>query len=163
MNSERITDVNETLPPPTHLRRKWLTFLFGALIFAAGLACGAGLTVVIAVHRLQDAIHHPEKAPARVAARLAYKLGLNDKQHAQVLEIVTKGQSQIMGIRRQFQPQVMEKLEQIRNEISAVLTEPQREHWTKMFDELRDRWLPPLTAAEKKDKETRRGRDNEKN
>jgi hypothetical protein len=163
MNSERTTEVNEALPPPTRPRRKWLTLLFGILIFAAGLACGAGLTVVTVVHRLQYAVHHPEGAPARIAARLTYKLGLNDEQHAQVLEILTKGQSELMGIRRQFQPQVMGKLEQIRDEISDVLTEPQREHWTKMFDELRDRWLPPLPAAEKKDRETRKQGDTEKN
>lgn len=144
MNPERADTTSGQLPTSERPRRKWLTLLLGILIFGAGLACGAGLMIVVTVHRLQYAIHHPEDAPARVAATLKRRLGLDDKQRAQVEAIVAKRQVDLAAIRREFQPKVMETLEQVRNEISGVLSETQREHWIKLFDEVRDRWLPPI-------------------
>ena len=49
-----------------------------------------------------------------------------------------------MAIRREFQPKVVDQLDQIRAEIGDVLNDSQRERWTKMFDDLRDHWLPPI-------------------
>jgi hypothetical protein len=114
--------------------------------------CGAGLTIVAAVHRLQYAIHHPEDAPARVANTLKRKLGLDEKQRGQIEEIIARRQVDLNAIRREFQPKVVEQLTQIRDEISGVLNETQREHFTKMFDDIRDRWMPPIPPEVKSDK-----------
>ena len=32
----------------------------------------------------------------------------------------------------------------MRDEVSAVLKEPQREKWTQLFDQFKERWLPPV-------------------
>jgi hypothetical protein len=144
MNSEPAT--SEQLPSAPRPRRRWLTLLLGLLIFGGGFVCGAGMTVVVAVHRLQYAIHHPEDAPGRVGAMLKRRLGLNDSQRIQIEDIITRRQVDLAETRREFQPKVMKTLEKIRDEISAVLTESQRERWVKMFDDVRDKWLPPMPA-----------------
>jgi predicted Co/Zn/Cd cation transporter (cation efflux family) len=114
------------------------------LIFVAGAACGAGFTVVVVANRVQHAIQHPEEAPPRIAARLKWRLGLDDDQQAKVEAIVAKHQVELLAIRREFQPKVVDQLEQVRDEISGVLNDSQRERWTKLFDEVRERWLPAM-------------------
>ncbi len=148
MNQEPIIDPSNLLPTAVKPRRRWLTALLGVLIFGAGFACGAGFTIVVAVHRLQYAIHHPEEAPARVASTLQRKLRLDDAQKAKIEAIVAKHQVELAAVRREFQPRVIEQLEQIRDEIGQVLDDSQRERWTKMFDTVRDRWLPPIPVGE---------------
>lgn len=142
MNSTTENALGGPLPVVEKPRRRWLTVLLGILIFGAGFASGAGVTIIAAVHRLQYAIHHPEEAPERVASMLQRKFGLDDAQKAQVEAIVKKHQVELVTIRQEFQPRVMTQLEQIRNEIGQVLSESQREKWFKMFDDIRDRWMP---------------------
>jgi len=150
MNQEPIVDPSDVLPTVAKPRRRWLTALLGVLIFGGGFACGAGFTVVVAVHRLQYAIQHPEEAPARVATTLQRRLRLDDAQKSKIEAIVAKHQIELAAVRREFQPRVIEQLEQIRDEIGQVLDESQRERWTKMFEDVRDRWLPPIPRTETK-------------
>lgn len=150
MNLEPAANSSAQLSPSSKPRRRWLTLLFAGLIFCAGLVSGAGFVTIVAVHRLQYAIHHPEEAPARVATTLQRRLSLDDDQKAKVEAIVAKRQVELMAIRQEFQPKVMQQLDQIRTEVGEVLNESQRERWTKMFDDLRDRWLPPVTPADAK-------------
>jgi hypothetical protein len=131
-----------TLPAPA-ARRRWVTVLAAVLIFGAGLASGVGLTVVIAVHRLQHAIHHPEEAPERVAKLLKRQLGLTVEQESKVETIVAKRQAELTAIRQQFHPAIAHQLDELHKEIGEVLTAPQRERWATMFSEFRERWLPP--------------------
>lgn len=142
MNSPTENALGGPLPVVEKPRRRWLTVLLGVLIFGAGFASGAGVTVVAAVHRLQHAIRHPEEAPERVASMLQRKFGLDEGQKSRVAAIVKKHQVELATIRQDFQPRVMTQLEQIRNEIGQVLSESQREKWFKMFDDIRDRWMP---------------------
>jgi hypothetical protein len=152
MNPEQDVSAEAKLPSVDRPRRRWVTLLLALMIFVAGLVCGAGLTIVTAVHRLQYAIHHPEDAPARVATTLKRKLGLDDKQRGQIEKIIARRQVELNAIRREFQPKVMDQLTQIRDEIGGVLNETQREHFTKMFDDIRDRWMPPIPPEAKNEK-----------
>jgi hypothetical protein len=136
------------LPAPA-ARRRWVTVLAAVLIFGAGLASGVGLTVVIAVHRLQHAIHHPEEAPERVAKLLKRQLGLTAEQESKIETIVAKRQAELTAIRQQFHPAIAHQLDELHKEIGEVLTAPQRERWAKMFNEFRERWLPPAPPAAK--------------
>jgi hypothetical protein len=144
MTNEPLPTVTNQLPMPVpEPRRRWVTVVAVVMIFCAGLASGAGLTVVFAVHRLQDAIHHPEKAPARVAKMLQSRLGLDEKQEMQIESIVAKRQVELTAIRQRFHPEIEHQLDQLHQEIGEVLTELQRKHWAKMFGEFRERWLSP--------------------
>jgi hypothetical protein len=142
MSADSSENAAEQLPAPVR-RRRWLTVLLALLIFAAGLASGAAVTVAVAVHRLQYLIQHPEEAPGRIAARLGRRLRLDEGQKAKVEAIVAKRQAELMTLHGQIRPQVMEQLDLLRQEIGEVLTDPQRERWQRMFDELRETWLPP--------------------
>jgi hypothetical protein len=144
MNAEHVEPMTELLPPAPPPRRRWLTALFGILIFVGGTACGAGLMLLVVDKRIQHAIHHPEEAPQRIATRLKWWLGLDADQRAKVEAIVSKHQVELMKIRREVQPKVVEQLGQVRDEISGVLTDSQRERWMKLYDEVRDRWLPAM-------------------
>lgn len=148
MNEQSHTQVSQPLPPPER-RRRWLTILLALVIFAAGVVSGGGLAVLFLVNRLQYAIHHPEVAPARIAATLDRRLGLDDEQEQQVEQIIARHQTEIAAIRRQFQPQIMQQLDQVRDEVAAVLTEPQREKWSQLFEQFQSRWLPALPADAK--------------
>jgi hypothetical protein len=123
--------------------------LAAVLIFGAGLASGVGLTVVVAVHRLQHAIHHPDEAPTRVASMLQRRLGLSDEQKSQIEAIVAKRQAELTAIRQQFHPEISHQLDELHREIGEVLTAPQRERWATIFSEFRERWLPPAPPPAK--------------
>ena len=143
MKSETPSNVSQQLPPPAS-RRRWLTLLLALVIFVAGMASGAALTVHFAVSRLQFAIHHPEAAPPRIAAAIQRRLDLDDAQSAEVEKIIAKHQLEIAAIRRKFQPEIIEQLDSVLDEVAAVLQEPQREKWTTLFDQFQERWLPPM-------------------
>lgn len=163
MSAETPKSLPSTVAPVTRPRRRWVTVLLALSIFGAGLVCGAGIMIVTTVHRLQYAIHHPEDAPARVANALKHKLSLDDQQRAQIESIIARRQVELTAIRREFQPKVLVQLEKIRDEIGEVLNPSQRAHWEKMFDELRERWLPPMPEAEKERKgEQKSGRAEER-
>jgi hypothetical protein len=142
MNMDSTGNSGEAIAPRAKQRR-WVTLLLAVMIFAAGLVTGAGLTVLVVAKRVQYAIQHPETAPARISAVLQRRLGLDDAQKEQVESIVAKRQVELLAIRRDYQPRVTAELEQLRDEIGEVLTPSQRERWTELFDEYRNRWLPP--------------------
>ncbi len=146
MKSETPSNVSQQLPPPAG-RRRGLTILLALVIFVAGMASGAALTVHFAVSRLQFAIHHPEAAPPRIAAAIQRRLDLDDAQSAEVEKIIAKHQLEIAAIRSKFQPEIMQQLDSVRDEVAAVLKEPQREKWTQLFDQFQDRWLPVMPPA----------------
>lgn len=137
-------ETSSLLPPSSQGGRRWLTLLLALCIFIAGMASGAALTVHFAINRLQFAIHHPEVAPARIAATIQRRLRLSDEQAAQVEKIVANHQVEIAAVRRKFQPEIVEQLSAVRDEVAAVLTESQRERWTTLFDQFEERWLPPV-------------------
>jgi hypothetical protein len=139
----------EPLPLASKPRRRWLSLLLGILIFGGGFATGVGFTIVTAVHRLHYAIHHPEEAPARVASTLQRKLSLDKAQTSKVESVVAKHLAVLIAIHNEFLPKVMEQLRQIRDEIGESLDAKQRERWYKMFDDVRDRWLPAMPPADK--------------
>jgi hypothetical protein len=133
-----------TTLPPIRRRRRWLSLLLGLLIFIAGLAAGAGLTIIFAVGTLQYLLHHPENAPARITAMLTRKLSLDGAQHDQVLAIITRHQAEIQAIRRQVRPQMDQQLDQIRAQVGAILNDRQRASFDELFDKIRQRWTPTL-------------------
>jgi hypothetical protein len=142
------TTTLEPLPSPSG-KRRWLTLLLALVVFVAGMASGAALTVHYAVNRLQFAIQHPEFAPARIATTLQRRLDLDDAQTSQVEQIMVRRQVEISAVRRKFRPEIVEQLDAVRNEVAAVLTEPQREKWTQLFDQFQERWLPPTPAGDR--------------
>jgi hypothetical protein len=150
MSVETTDNAVGGLPAPAQ-RRRWLTVLLAILIFGAGLVSGGALTTAFVVSRVRSLIHHPEQAPARIAARIGRRLHLDDAQQAKVEAIVAARQRELMRLRGEIQPQIMEQLDGLRTEIGEVLTESQREQWQRMFDEFRERWVPAASAVDAQD------------
>lgn len=142
MTSHSETNPTDALPPLENPRRRWMPLVLALVIFLAGMASGAALTVVYAVNRLQFAIHHPEAAPARIAATIARRLDLDADQTARVEQILADRQTQIAAIRRKFQPEIVEQLDGVHDEIAEVLDTSQRGKWTELFAQFKNRWLP---------------------
>jgi Spy/CpxP family protein refolding chaperone len=141
-----FTDSPSTAPLPNidTPRRRWTVVVMAIVIFLAGMASGAAVTVVYAVNRLQYAIQHPEVAPARIATNLARRLDLTNEQRDEIEKIMTRRQTEIAAIRRRFQPQIVEQLESVRTDVAAVLDDSQRTEWTQLFERFKQRWLPVL-------------------
>ena len=124
--------------------RPWLRLLLMSVIFLSGMVVGVGGTLIFIRQQVQQRIHHPETAPARVAARMKWMLGLDDQQTAEVEQIIRERQRAIQGIRRDFQPQLEEELDLLGEEVSAVLNTQQQAEWQQKYGEMRERWIPRL-------------------
>jgi hypothetical protein len=134
--------------PPSRRRRRWPTVLLALVLFGAGGATGAAVTVWVVVHRLAALVAHPEYAPPRVARYLRRQLDLTDAQQAQVTSILNQRQAGLLAIRRDVDPRVQAELRLARDEVAAVLTPAQRPKWFAIFDRAHDRWLPPGSATQ---------------
>jgi hypothetical protein len=113
------------------------------LIFVSGVVVGGGVTLIAVRNRALRAIHHPEEAPPRIAARLRSALALSAEQTRQVETIVRTRQQALQAIRREVQPRVVAELDRVESEIAAVLDAEQRAKWHALFNHLRETWLPP--------------------
>jgi len=141
-NAEQTADREQVPPPPR--RRRWLTPLLMLVTFLSGGIVGGGTVAKIIETRVQEAIHHPERMPERVAARLTRRLDLNGWQQAQVLEILQRRQQELFAVRAQFQPQVEAILDSIEVDVSAVLNAEQKARWQQDASQFRERFTPPM-------------------
>jgi len=114
-----------------------VTFICGGIV-------GGGAMLKFIDTRVQEAIHHPERMPGRVAARLTRRLELSEQQQAEVLEILNRRQQELFAVRGQFQPQVEGILDGIEVDISAVLDAEQKAQWQQDVKRFRARFTPPL-------------------
>ncbi|HUO06801.1 MAG TPA: hypothetical protein VM008_00580 [Phycisphaerae bacterium] len=129
-------------PPPPKNRRKWLAAILVFFVFIAGMMVGSGLTIAVAVHRLQIAFRHPEEVPARLTTFLDKRLHFSREQAIEVQRLIAKRQSRLQEIRRQVQPQIQSELDALRQEISDVLTPSQQAKWDRLYSEAVRTWLP---------------------
>ena len=137
------TNLPLTSVPAAPRRRGWRTLLLALLIFVSGLIVGGGTMLITVRHRALRVLHHPEEVPARIAARLRWKLGLSDEQTQQVEQIVRKRQQALQAIRREVQPRVTIELDRVEAEIAITLDDAQRAKWHALFAKLRETWIPP--------------------
>ncbi len=134
-----------TLPPAPRRRFRWLRTL---LVFIAGIVVGAALCVMVIVHRVEHAIHHPEDAPPRITKFLTRKLDLSPSQHDQVLAIIRQRQQSLLALRQEIRPKLNTQLDELRIEIDGVLTPDQRTEWEKLYQDTKDRWMPDLPPTQ---------------
>lgn len=136
----------EPLRPP-HRRRLAARLLFGSVVLLSGMVIGAGVTLLWVQQKALYIVHHPQDAPAAVAARLRSKFRLSGDQEKRVEQVLRKRQASLQAIRREVQPRVMAELEKVREEVAQVLTPEQAEKWNAYFRSMQEKWLPSLPPA----------------
>ena len=139
--------MSEDAPRQFPRRRRLATLALALVVFASGLAVGAGGATLVLARRAQQAIQHPDLQSDRVADRLKRRLNLRAEQLAQVRSILSRRQQALMRIRADVQPRVRDELLSVRDEVRGVLDPAQRQRWDVMFDELAERWSPPMPAT----------------
>jgi len=121
------------------------------IVFVAGFVIGGGMGVVGTVNAIQKAlvhaVHHPEEAPPRITRRLTRRLDLSEAQAEEVLLIVTEQQQDFFAIRREVQPRVEAELDETYNRITEILDGRQKVEWKKLYNDLREKWLPQPPPA----------------
>jgi hypothetical protein len=117
--------------------------LLALVIFFGGMVVGSAGTIVIAVHRIQHVLKHPEEAPRRLTAVLTRRLDLTSDQQVQVEAFITERQHHLQELRRENEPRIEAELEGLKHDIDGVLNPGQRDKWDDMFDDAIMRWLPP--------------------
>ncbi len=146
-DEDRNESDSARLPRPRY--KPWVTAFLVLMIFVTGFVAGAGAAVILVLRQAQFAVHHPRETAERVAKRLTRELDLNEKQAKQVRRIILERQRSLLRIRRRVQPQVVAQIEQTYHHIAEVLNAEQRKKWRKVFETLRERWLPPPPPEEK--------------
>ena len=126
------------LPPPRR-RRGCLTSFLVLCVFAFGLVCGSGLTLLAVVRRVRIEAARPELRADRAAKFLSRRLDLDAQQAGQVRAVLREQQQ---DLRREVGPVLRQRLRQTDQEITAVLTPEQQVKWREMVERIKGRWLP---------------------
>ena len=143
MSSSQTDNLQDAASAGRRKSRVWTTVLMAVLIFVAGAAVGGGATVLLALNRLEYALHHPQMMPQRLTDRLTRRLDLTPDQATRVRQIITVRQEAFEEIRRDLYPRVTAELDGSRDEIAEVLTDEQRVKWSAWFEQARRRFRPP--------------------
>ncbi len=120
----------------------WPRLLAWLLLFVSGAVVGSGLTILFLRDSALERIHHPERMPAKMAARLRGPLDLTSEQVRQVEAILTERQQALAQLRRRVQPEVEAQLDLAEAQIGRTLEDRQRETWRRLMQHLRRTWLP---------------------
>ena len=128
-------------------RRRWPTVVLMIVVFAAGVAIGAGAAVVYFDRVNLYYRTHPEKMPQRWASRLASELDLSSDQALQVQQILEQRLQGFQEARRRSYPLYKPEFERIDREISALLTDKQKAKWDKSFASIVRMYNPDKTPA----------------
>jgi len=139
-------DGNVESPLPKR-RRWWRDVVLGILLFACGVVVGGAAVSRFHAHRMLSVSQNGIDRE-RMYHRLQRALDLNEEQAAKVRAIVGKGLDDLRAVRLRMRPEVEAALEGVRDEVAAVLDDTQKQKWESRFDQIRERWLPPLTGNE---------------
>ncbi len=129
------------------LRRRWPAVVMMIVVFAAGVAIGAGAAVVYFDRVNLYYRTHPEKMPQRWASRLASELDLSSDQAFQVQQILEQRLQGFQEARRLAYPLYKPEFERIDREISALLTDRQKAKWNEYYASIVRTYKPDQAPA----------------
>ena len=107
------------------------SLLLVALVFLAGAVAGVVGTRIVVRHVVDEAISHPETIRPRLERTLAFRLGLDRDQRAQLHAIVSDTHEQLEGLRKEYRPQVVLVLSNANSRVAAMLTPEQQVRFEK--------------------------------
>jgi hypothetical protein len=129
-------------------RRRRFRFVWAAaLLFAIGAGLGfvaGGATATWAIYReAMEALEHPERAPARITDHLRDRLELDETQAERIEALLRQRMERIRGWVESpvVQWMIERQLDHLAQDIRAVLREPQKPEWDRIYQEVRRRVL----------------------
>jgi hypothetical protein len=136
-----VTEENITNCRPNN---KFLRFFYIFIIFASGIAIGAGGAIMLIKQRvIWVGISHPHRDANDITKQITEKYGLTPQQTTQVQVIVTNA-----FLKRKSNDEAQDKqrdadVQTLIADMKTVLTPQQFEQWNKDFQAMRDRHKKP--------------------
>lgn len=130
--------------------KKWQAMLLVVLIFAAGMACGAGVAVGVVRNRVRKAVRGgPDAMRGLVLRRMTRELKLTDAQRVQAEAALLEAQGRMVRLRATYQPEVEQIVADGIERMKPHLTAEQNARLEDLYETTRARWQPkaPVAAA----------------
>lgn len=127
-------------------RKRWPTIVLMLVVFAAGIAIGAGAMSMYSQYRISYNRAHPELAPVRMADRIADELDLNAEQSEKVRKIIADRWENLQELRRQTYSLYQPELDQIEKQVNDLLSDQQKAKWKDYMANIRNRFNPAKTT-----------------
>lgn len=128
--------------------KKWQAVLLVVLIFATGMACGAGLAVGIVRHRVKKAVlGGPDAMRGLVLRRITRELQLNGAQRAEAEAALLEAQARMIRLRATYQPEVEQIVSDGIERMKPHLTAEQNARLGQLYETARARWQPPARVG----------------
>ena len=123
---KRIEDLTN---PAVLLKRLlyWRMAFFGLVILLAGMAIGAGMTLMTT--RAGSSEPLPALSVDRIMRGLRYQLDLTDPQVREIRPMVRTCMEELDKIRREARPQINQELHHLGDGIASVLDNTQAARW----------------------------------
>jgi hypothetical protein len=126
----------------------WRMAFFGLVILLAGVAIGAGVTLIWMGRSTEargewDLLHlrSPEaraEPGARLLPSLRKYLALDDQQMQAIAPVVKEHMANLQRLRQEVHPKIVEELRLMDSQIAAVLRPDQKRLWDRRFRRLQD-------------------------
>jgi hypothetical protein len=117
-----------------------MQIVLAIVVFAAGIATGAGLYALYSDRHQDYYRKHPELAAVRFAERLARPLNLSESQEEQLQQIVQRHWPTFQAIRADLFPRMKSELDNVRGELVTVLSKEQLKSWDDSVDDMARRF-----------------------
>lgn len=132
-----------SLPKPP---KPWLTFLIGGVLVCSGMIIGAGGTVLLVKHRLEQPDRAPSHFNRRLSERMTRDMGLTEEQETAIHAIFRDHQKELYSVRESVEQRIRESFNNMEAEVEAILTPEQMETWKnriRKYNTRGERGRPP--------------------
>lgn len=135
------------VPPPPPPRRRWLTILLMLVILAAGIAIGAGGSIMYTDYQSRYYRSRPDRMAQRVLDRLDKELDFSAEQARRIRPIVDDWWTGWQDARRQTADVFTPHLDRVDQRIRPLLDERQRAKWEAYIGPFRRQYVPATAPA----------------
>ena len=146
-DAETIAETIEPVPAPRRPLPRWVQVTVLLVVFASGAVVGA-MIATKAIHSRMET--YRQQAPIfsnDIVARLRVRLDLSDGQAERVRDIVERRHARMIELRREGSQSMHAEFNAMEQEVAAVLDDQQMQHWHRIADFVRQRFLPPMTSG----------------
>ncbi len=135
------------LPPVRRPGMLVLQIVLAVVVFAAGVATGAGLYALYNDNRQDYYRKHPELAAVRFADRMSRPLDLAKNQQEQFRQIVQRHWPALQAVRAEVFPRMKVEMDNMREDLVSTLSPEQLKKWDEREAEFARSWAPTSQPA----------------